>query len=452
MKSGSSGKIKKKIALMAIGVGVILSMIAIIFVQGVREQLWQQSVSTIMESTQQGCNTLKVQLRDEYESMNSVVGYVKEVPANQKEMLEDIIGDYGKVDSGISLYLADGSGYPSGIGLDEKVQEALVGGKENGIINPHISSVTGINVFDLYVKANLQDGTEGYLVKEYEISHIVDTFSLSFYNDSGFSYVIDDEGDVLIRPPHPNSNKTVKNLFDMLKESKNKSASLEKFSQSLKNSKRGWAVFDYQGEETVATDQNTDRPDLTSTTLLRLILDYADSVEEAVEIAQAYDLHDSAQTSYHYMVADASGRSAILEWVGETDRTDNDGGARELVVTYHDDDAYVGRIEGEADYQWITNFILQPGYYGPEEAPAGQDRYQRIYEELSRTGGVVADETAAMDILAAVGRRTWNNDDANSCTVHSVVYNLTDRTALWVPNEHYSEADAAFTFQFPDAE
>ena len=208
----------------------------------------------------------------------------------------------------------------------------------------------------------------------------------------------------------------------------------------------------YQGEETVATDQNTDRPDLTSTTLLRLILDYADSVEEAVEIAQAYDLHDSAQTSYHYMVADASGRSAILEWVGETDRTDNDGGARELVVTYHDDDAYVGRIEGEADYQWITNFILQPGYYGPEEAPAGQDRYQRIYEELSRTGGVVADETAAMDILAAVGRRTWNNDDANSCTVHSVVYNLTDRTALWVPNEHYSEADAAFTFQFPDAE
>ena len=75
MKSGSSGKIKKKIALMAIGVGVILSMIAIIFVQGVREQLWQQSVSTIMESTQQGCNTLKVQLRDEYESMNSVVGF-----------------------------------------------------------------------------------------------------------------------------------------------------------------------------------------------------------------------------------------------------------------------------------------------------------------------------------------------------------------------------------------
>ena len=41
------------------------------------------------------------------------------------------------------------------------------------------------------------------------------------------------------------------------------------------------------------------------------------------------------------------------------------------------------------------------------------------------------------------------HDDANSCTVHSVVYNLTDRTAFWVPNEHYDDKAAWFTFQLP---
>ena len=205
----------------------------------------------------------------------------------------------------------------------------------------------------------------------------------------------------------------------------------------------------YQGAETVATDQNTDRPDLTSTTLLRLILDYADNVEEAVEIAASYDLHDSAMTSYHYMVADASGRSAILEWVNGTDATDNDGSARELVVTYNDSDDYIGQAEAAADYQWITNFIIQPGYYGEGEHRSGYDRYEKLCEELSKTEGVVADEQAAMDILASVGRRSWNNDDANSCTVHSVVYNLTDRTAFWVPNEHYDDKAAWFTFQLP---
>lgn len=205
----------------------------------------------------------------------------------------------------------------------------------------------------------------------------------------------------------------------------------------------------YQGgEKTVATNQNTDKPDFTSTTLLRLILDYADNVEEAVEIASAYDLHDSAKTSYHYMVADASGRSAILEWVAGTDATDNDGAKRELKVTYNDGDAHIGTMEGETDYQVITNFIIQPGYYAdsPASEKKGYDRYERIYEELNRTGGVVRDEAAAMEILSIVGRRTWKNDDGNGCTVHSAVYNLTDKTMMWVPNENYDDPDAVYTF------
>ncbi len=202
----------------------------------------------------------------------------------------------------------------------------------------------------------------------------------------------------------------------------------------------------YQGGDSVPTDQRTDRPDLTSTTLLRLILDYADDVDEAVEIASSYDLHDSAKTSYHYMVADASGRSAILEWVGETNQTDTDGTKRELVVTYNDADSHIGQAEAGSDYQWITNFIIQPGYYGSDGEKKGYDRYQRIGEELAQTGGMVADEAAAMEILSIVGRRSWNNDDSNSCTVHSVVYNLTDRSALWVPNEHYGEEGAVFRF------
>lgn len=209
----------------------------------------------------------------------------------------------------------------------------------------------------------------------------------------------------------------------------------------------------YQGgDKTVATNQNTDKPDFTSTTLLRLILDYADNIEEAVEIASIYDLHDSANTSYHYMVADASGRSAILEWVGKTDATDNDGSKRELKVTYNDADAHIGKIEADADYQVITNFIIQPGYYddSPVEDKKGYDRYERIYQELNKTNGVVKDEKAAMDILGIVGRRTWKNDDGNGCTVHSVVYNLTDKTMMWIPNENYDDPNAVFTFKIED--
>lgn len=205
----------------------------------------------------------------------------------------------------------------------------------------------------------------------------------------------------------------------------------------------------YQGgDTTVPTNQNTNKPDLTSTTLLRLILDYADNVEDAVKIASSYDLHDSAKTSYHYMVADASGKSVILEWVADTDASDNDGSKRKLVVTYHNGDTHIGDLEGATDYQVITNFIIQPGYYdnSPAEDKKGFDRYKKIYEALNQTNGIVEDQLAAMDILRIVGRRNWKNDDKNSCTVHSVVYNMTDKTALWIPNEHYNDPSAAFIF------
>lgn len=207
----------------------------------------------------------------------------------------------------------------------------------------------------------------------------------------------------------------------------------------------------YQGgDETVATSQDTDKPDFTSTTLLRLILDYADNVEEAVEIASSYDLHDSANTSYHYMVADSTGKSAILEWTNDaaTDATDNDGSQRTLKVIYNDQDSEIGEREAASNYQIVTNFVLQPGYYEGVDAKEkkGADRYDRLYEELQATDGVVADEQAAMDILQSVGRRSWDNDDKNSCTVHSAVYNLTKKSVLWVSNENYGDPTAVFEF------
>lgn len=195
----------------------------------------------------------------------------------------------------------------------------------------------------------------------------------------------------------------------------------------------------YQGgDPVVATDQQTAAPDLTSTTMLRLVLDYADTAEEAVELVRQYDLHDSANTSFHYMIADATGRSCILEWVpaqGVTDAADNDGAARELQVIWLDEDP----LSGATQWQYVTNFIINPGYYAAGDHQPGRDRYDHIGAALAEVNGVLADEEAAMDVLAQVGRRTWNNDDGNGCTVHSAVYNLTDRTVLWVSNEHYGD-------------
>ncbi|MBE6653604.1 MAG: linear amide C-N hydrolase [Ruminococcaceae bacterium] len=213
----------------------------------------------------------------------------------------------------------------------------------------------------------------------------------------------------------------------------------------------------YQGEEgkVVATDQATEKPDLTSTTMLRMILDYAGTVEEAVELVRKYDLHDSANTSFHYMVADATGKSAILEWVAATDETDTDGTKRELKVYYNDGDAALGEKEAQDKFQYVTNFIVTPDYYTADEDKKGLDRYAAIQSKINPDGtnteGVLTRE-GALDILETVGRRKWDRrngeSDANGITVWSALYDLTNKTVVWVSNEEFDHPESVFTFDF----
>lgn len=188
------------------------------------------------------------------------------------------------------------------------------------------------------------------------------------------------------------------------------------------------------GDVSISTDQNTDKPDLTSTTMLRLILDYADDVDEAIDLVKQYDFHDSANSSFHYMVADKSGKSAILEWVADdvTDSTDTDGSNRSLRVYYNDADSALGEKEAANNFQYITNFIVTPGYYDGEPADSmkGKDRYDYIPATINPDGsnpeGKFSKE-GALGLLEDLGRRYWNaqvGSDSNNITVWSSLYDL----------------------------
>lgn len=210
------------------------------------------------------------------------------------------------------------------------------------------------------------------------------------------------------------------------------------------------------GDESYSTDQQTDKPDLTSTTMLRMILDYADDVDEAVELVKKYDFHDSANSSFHYMVADKSGKSAILEWVNEdaTDSTDIDGTKRVLKVYYNDKDEMLGEDEAKNNFQYITNFIVTPGYYANEnqEDMKGLDRYNYIKNTINPDGtnteGKFTKEES-LNLLKDLGRRKWNQTvgaDSNNITVWSVLYDLDNLEATWISNEEFDEEGSVFTF------
>lgn len=58
---------------------------------------------------------------------------------------------------------------------------------------------------------------------------------------------------------------------------------------------------------------DTPKPDLTIVGAIRLILDYAASVDEAVELLEQYDIHPSIGSAHHLSIADGK-RSVAVEW------------------------------------------------------------------------------------------------------------------------------------------
>jgi len=204
----------------------------------------------------------------------------------------------------------------------------------------------------------------------------------------------------------------------------------------------------YEDEEgkshTTKTNVSTDKDDITSTTMMRMVLDYCSTVDEAIEMIKKYDLHDSSTNAFHYSISDASGKAACLEWIKGTNATDLDGTDRELTITY----------SNGTDPLVVTNFVIADGYYASDADKKGFDRYTDIKAELEKTENVVADEKEAMDILSVAGVRTrvaaGKQDASAALTLWSVVYNLTDKTVTLVANEHYNEPEYTFTYSFTD--
>lgn len=172
-----------------------------------------------------------------------------------------------------------------------------------------------------------------------------------------------------------------------------------------------------------ATNQQTDKVDITTTTAVRLVLDKAATVEEAISLLKQYDMHSSAKSAYHFQIADASGKSVVVEYI-------------------HNE---ISIVKSEKSYQMATNFLLTPGDY---DFGHGQDRYEKMKTILDQNQGIVEDEKDGMDILNAASSDWHKNDRGeDSATQWSVIYNNTDLTAKIIMGRKYNESAHEFSLK-----
>ena len=174
-----------------------------------------------------------------------------------------------------------------------------------------------------------------------------------------------------------------------------------------------------------ASQQDTPKHDVGTTIIMRLWLDRCATVQEALDLLETVDVrHDATVgTGYHYMVADANGDCAVIEF----DKEDN---WKTMIV----------RKSSEANDMLVTNHLLSDKYYTTEpDAAVGNPhskswwRYETAGAYLEEHEGILALEEA-QECLSLVHWKdlVWDNGTVED-TQYSNVYDQKD-IALYLRN------------------
>ena len=176
---------------------------------------------------------------------------------------------------------------------------------------------------------------------------------------------------------------------------------------------KGLCVSVNMVQDNEKVDQDTDLPDITTTTAIRLMLDKAADTDEAIALLKQYDMHASKGLTVHFAVADANGKSVAIEYLNN-----------EMIVT---------------ETPVVTNFYFAEGEKNGIGTAQSHDRYEKLMETLADTDTFTANDV--MNALDSVSKHNYNDGET---TEWSAVFNQSTGEAVYCHRENY---DKQYTFQ-----
>lgn len=182
---------------------------------------------------------------------------------------------------------------------------------------------------------------------------------------------------------------------------------------------QGLAVSVNMIQDSDSIDQDTEKPDITTTTAIRLLLDRAADVEEAVELLREYDLHASMGMMVHFALADAQGNSVAVEYIGD-----------EMSVV---------------ETPVVTNFYLTQGEKYGIGTGQSHERYEILMERLNDQETMT--EADVRDALDSVSKDNFGQEFES--TEWSIVMNQETKELTYFHRENYEDG---YTIAVPAGE
>ena len=185
-----------------------------------------------------------------------------------------------------------------------------------------------------------------------------------------------------------------------------------------------------------ASRQDTEKYDVGTTIIMRLWLDRCATVSEALALLDEVDVrHDATVgTGYHYMVADASGDCAVVEF-------DKDDGWKTLIVR---------KPAGEKS-MLVTNHLLSEKYYTTEPDPAVGNPHSKSWWRYETAGAYLAAHDGTLTLEQAqecLAQVHWKDLVWDNGTVEDTQFsNVYDQRSLTLDLRNWNDYETTVHFQ-----
>lgn len=236
-----------------IAVAVLSSAGILYHINKIREALWNQTVSEIMEVTDQGGHAFEVYIEKDLQILTRVAKVLSQRVSDDKTVIintMDIFAD-GDIDFRVVdldhavLYFGDESGVEE---LDAERLGAFEGMTDRGLLEPYIDE-SGKRMIGAYQRFTFADGTSGIVEVGRSISTVEDEFMLSFYDGVGSSHIVNARGDVLICSQHKDGSHDISNMLDMLLDSGNEEEEIQYVRECMARGEEGVSRFRFRQQD-----------------------------------------------------------------------------------------------------------------------------------------------------------------------------------------------------------
>jgi len=243
------------ILLALISIAVLISA-GSYYLNSLQKSLWKQSVENILEVTLQGSHAFEVYLEKDAEMLTNLTRKLSQKGSQDADLILDNLILFGGSDANYTVIVPKYRVlYSNLIEESYKLTEEQLSQyeklEERGIKEPYLNEYMGQNTIGYYEWFTFADGVRGIIQKTQLVSEVAEEFSLSFYNDSGFSYLVNENGDILIHSHDKDSNRTFLNIFSVLEKQGNRESIIEDFHNSMLSGEKGVVSLNFDDEEHV---------------------------------------------------------------------------------------------------------------------------------------------------------------------------------------------------------